>query len=151
MPQYSCSVCRYNTTLKGNHRQHLKSKKHINNELLYNQYQNKKNLQIKSAAKNIEPEYRKNLDELLRSNIIVNNNSDKQNTNTENQNLPNNKPITHKTSNTIDDKYMVLENKIDKLTDLINKKNDKFEDSMRDLHRILWKLNKTHGLDLDVI
>ena len=40
MPIYSCKSCNFSTKLKGNYSQHLKTKKHLNNVKIYNNYDN---------------------------------------------------------------------------------------------------------------
>ena len=43
MPSYTCKLCNFETTFRRNYTRHLKTKKHLTNENIWN---NKKSLQL---------------------------------------------------------------------------------------------------------
>tara|TARA_B110001469_G_scaffold126287_2_gene143570 strand:+ start:262 stop:1245 length:984 start_codon:yes stop_codon:yes gene_type:complete len=59
MPTYSCELCNYNSSLLGNYKQHLKTKKHITNDDNL-RYENAKNNEITSKTLQNPPILEKN-------------------------------------------------------------------------------------------
>ena len=43
MPSYICKLCNFQTTFRRNYIRHLKTKKHINNEKIWNNYEETNN------------------------------------------------------------------------------------------------------------